>query len=332
MSVRVLRAMKSCPAHIVTLLAVLLTACGAAHDDSLMSGYAEAELVYVAAATSGPLKSIAARRGDSVRRGQALFEVEPQADALGVDVALARQQRAEFQAANLRKGRRPAELKAADEQLAQAQAALQASASALQRQQQLVAQGFIAAVRLDELQAARDRDAARVRELQAQRVVAGDAARSDEIAAAAAEARGARGELDTAVWRLGQRQGAAPVDGVVFDVLYRPGEWAGTGTPVVALLPKGALKLKFFVPQRALARTAIGTTVALLCDGCPAGLSAQVRWVSPQAEYTPPVIYSNASRDKLVFAVEAVPDDAARSVLKPGQPVDVRLPAAKAAP
>jgi HlyD family secretion protein len=69
--------------------------------------------------------------------------------------------------------------------------------------------------------------------------------------------------------------------------------------------------------------------VALSCDGCAAGLRARIRWVSPQAEYTPPVIYSNASRSKLVFAVEAIPLDAA-TALKPGQPVSVRF--AKAAP
>ena len=98
--------------------------------------------------------------------------------------------------------------------------------------------------------------------------------------------------------------------------------------PVVALLPPQGLKLRFFVPQAQLARVKVGQRVAVGCDGCPGGLAANVRWVSPQAEYTPPVIYSNASRAKLVFMVEATPDDAARAVIKPGQPLDVRLPPA----
>lgn len=312
--------------------AALLAGCGAAHDDALMSGYAEADLVYVAATTGGTLQAVHTRRGDAVKRGQLLFEQDVAAETLGVGVAQARQERGEAQVQNLRKGRRPAELKAIDEQLAQAQAALTASASALRRQQQLVSQGFIAPVRLEELQAARDRDAARVKQLQAEREVAGTAARSDEIAAAAADARGARGEVETAQWRLGQRRGVAPVDATVFDVTYRSGEFVGAGAPVVALLPAGALKLKFFIPQPVLARVPIGATLALQCDGCPAGLSAQVRWVSPQAEFTPPVIYSNASRAKLVFMAEATPDAAALKLLKPGQPVEVRLAAAGTAP
>jgi HlyD family secretion protein len=176
--------------------------------------------------------------------------------------------------------------------------------------------------------AARDRDAARLRELQAQRALALDAARSDEVAAAAAEARGATADADLARWREGQRQRQAPQDAQVFDVLYRVGEWVNAGAPVVALLPPQGLKLRFFVPQAQLARVAVGQRVAVACDGCPGGLSARVRWVSPQAEYTPPVIYSNASRAKLVFMVEATPDDAARAAIKPGQPLDVRLPPA----
>ena len=49
------------------------------------------------------------------------------------------------------------------------------------------------------------------------------------------------------------------------------------------------------------------------CDGCPAGLTARVSYVSPDPEFTPPVIYSLETRQKLVYLVEARPEgDAAR--------------------
>ena len=47
------------------------------------------------------------------------------------------------------------------------------------------------------------------------------------------------------------------------------------------------------------------------------------------AEYTPPVIYSLETRDKLVFLVEAVPSNP--RALVPGQPIDV-APTAEALP
>jgi HlyD family secretion protein len=50
-----------------------------------------------------------------------------------------------------------------------------------------------------------------------------------------------------------------------------------------------------------------------------------VSFISPQAEYTPPVIYSRESREKLVFMIEIVFDADVGAKLHPGQPVDVRL-------
>ncbi|MFZ3081386.1 MAG: hypothetical protein WA157_01690, partial [Rhodoferax ferrireducens] len=60
-------------------------------------------------------------------------------------------------------------------------------------------------------------------------------------------------------------------------------------------------------------------------------VTAGFRFISNRAEYTPPVIYSNAQRAKLVFMVEARPSAADGARLKPGQPVDV-LPVAGATP
>lgn len=293
-----------------------------------MGGYVEAELVYVAPTTAGVLQSLEVKRGDRVQRGQPLFALQADEQALTRDAAQARREKADAQLANLRKGRRPEELRAAEQQLAQAQAALAASESALQRQQGLVAEGYVSPLRLEELRAARDRDSAHVRELQAQLALAHQAARSDEVAAAGAEARGSAADLGLARWREEQRVRSAPADAVVFDVMNRNGEFVAAGAPVVALLPAGALKLRFYVPEAALPRAVVGQDVQASCDGCSGAIAARIRWVSPQAEFTPPVIYGASSRAKLVYLVEAEPLPG--SPLKPGQPVDVRFARAAA--
>ncbi len=310
------------PSLATAAAALLLAACAPAGEAPL-AGYAEADLVVIAPSGAGILQSVAVQRGDRVTRGQALFALDADAEAFTRGVADAREARARSALANLRKGKRPLELAALDQQLAQAQAALQASSATLVRQQQLVAQGFVSAQQLTDLQAAKDRDAARLRELQAQRALAGEAARADEIAAAAADARGSGADLALARWRETQRQRQATFDAQVFDVLARPGEFVSAGTPVLSLLPAGALKVRFFVPEPQLPQARLGREVDLACDGCAAGMKARIRWVSPQAEFTPPVIYSNGSRSKLVYKVEAEPLDG--SSLKPGQPLDVRF-------
>jgi HlyD family secretion protein len=304
------------------LAALALAGCGAAREEAPWSGYAEADLVYIAAGAGGTLRTLAVQRGATVRKGQPIATLDSEAEALGRDAASARRERAQAQQRNLSKGRRPLELRALEQQLAQAEAALALSSAQLQRNRGLVAQGYIAAIRLEELEAAVSRDTARVTEAQSLIALARQSARSDEVAAAEAEARASAADLELARWREGQKLLTAPADALVYDLMFRPGEWVSAGAPVAALLPAGSLKVRFFVPEPALARLAVGATVRIGCDGCAQDLTARVRFIAPQAEFTPPVIYSVGARSKLVFMAEAEPSPGA--ALKPGQPLDVR--------
>ena len=310
---------------VAALLGVAVLAGCTRTDPNRFGGYAEAEFVYVGPAISGRVQAIDVQRGQRVERGAPLFRLEPDPESYERASAAARAEQAASQASNLRKGKRVDEIRAIEQQLEQARAALELSSAELARNTALVQQGFLSAGRVDELRSARDRDAARVREMQAQLAVAKTAARPDEIAAAEAAQRAAESDVSLAKWREQQSHGVAPVSAVVHDVTYRVGEWVPQGAPIVTLLPDGALKLRFFVPQEALSRIAPGDTVNVACDGCPSGMSAQVRFISTQAEFTPPVIYSNESRSKLVFMVEAQPQGDAATRLRPGQPIDVRL-------
>jgi len=303
----------------------LATLAGCARSEGSYTGYVEADYVYVSAPITGVVQSLSVARGARVAAGAELFRLDTDVESLARLEAAAREAQARAQATDLRKGRRPAEIAAIEQQLAQARANLAASRAQLLRVRDLVRQGFESPSRLDDLQAAEARDDARVKELDAQLTVARTAARPDEIAAADAQTRAADAARAQQAWREGQKRQLAPVAGQVFDVMYRVGERVPANAPVVALLPDSALKVRFYVPQDALARVQVGTSVQVSCDGCAAGLAAQVSFVSPQAEYTPPVIYSNESRHKLVFLVEARPDAATMAQLKPGQPLDVRL-------
>jgi HlyD family secretion protein len=311
--------------HVSCLLAALALAGCDRPDEAAMTGWVEADLVYVSAPAAGTLEQIEVARGARVDALAPLFYLDADAETLARLQSEAQAAQAQAQALNLKSGRRAPELAAVAQQLAQAQAAQAASAATLARNEQLVTQGFISAGVLDDLRAAAARDAARVSELQAQLKVAQLAARPQEIAAADAALRAAQAQMALATWREEQRSQSAPVAALVYDVLYRRGERVPANAPVVVLLPDGALKLRLFAPEPLLARLAIGARVAVSCDGCPPGLAARVTYVSPQAEFTPPVIYSNDSRSKLVFLVEARLEGDAAQQLKPGQPVDVRL-------
>jgi len=289
------------------------------------SGYVEGDYVYVASPLGGQLQSLEVRRGQAVARGAPLFALESEAEHAARDEAAARLAAAEAQASDAAKGRRPEEVAVTEAQLAQARAEAQRAADELKRQQALLARGFISPSRLQEARAAAEQARQRVAEMSAALRVARLPARADERRAAEAAAQAARQALRQTDWRTRQKALQAPSDGVVADTFFRVGEWVQPGQPVVSLLPPGAVRARFFVPEDQLPTVAAGQAVQILCDGCGAPIPARIDFVATQAEYTPPVIYSNAQRARLVFMAEAralEATDAAR--LRPGQPVDVR--------
>jgi HlyD family secretion protein len=78
---------------------------------------------------------------------------------------------------------------------------------------------------------------------------------------------------------------------LVFDTLFRQGEWVPAGT-VVALLPPSNIKVRAFVPETRIGGVQPGDAVSVTVDGVPEPFAGHVSFISPRAEYTPPVIYS----------------------------------------
>jgi HlyD family secretion protein len=140
---------------------------------------------------------------------------------------------------------------------------------------------------------------------------------------AEATQRTAQARLASAETRLARRKMASPVAGSVQQIYYRPGELVPAGRPVLALLPPGNIKVRFFVSETVLPSIALGQAVNIHCDGCKADVPARVTFISRSSEFTPPVIYSLDERSKLVYLIEARTDTP--SDLRVGQPVDVRV-------
>jgi HlyD family secretion protein len=306
-------------------VALLLAACGP-KGPAPWQGYVEGEFVRIAAPFAGTLVRLDAQRGQQVQPGAPLFALEAENEEAARREAGERARRAQAQVEDLRSGKRPSEIAAVQAQLAQAQSALAFSEKELARQQELVAKGFVSKQAADQARSNRDRDRNRVAELQADVATARQGFRQGEIRAAEAEAAAAKEALAQADWRLRQKTVSASVAGLVSDTLFTQGEWVPAGAPVLAILPPANVKVRFFVGEQVLGALRVGQPVAIACDGCGERIAAPITFIAPQAEFTPPVIYSKDSRAKLVFLIEArpTPQDAAR--LHPGQPVDVTPP------
>lgn len=304
-------------------LALSLVACGD-NASTGWAGYVEGEYVYVAAPVAGTLTGLKVQAGQTVARGAPLFQLDDVAAKAARAQADAQLAAATAQAANTSKGRRADEVAVTRAQLQQARDQLQRVDAELKRQQPLVAQEFISRSRLDDAATAVAQARARVAELEAALRVAELPARPDEQAAARANTAAAAQALAQLQWREGQAQQRAPADALVADTYFRPGEYVNAGQPVLSLLPPAGRKARFYVPEAERGAIAPGQPVAIRCDGCGAPIAARISRIATQAEYTPPVIYSNAQRAKLVFMVEALPSAEADALrLQPGQPIEV---------
>lgn len=309
---------------LVALFAFALAGCDKPPANT-WQGYIEGEYVQLASPYAGQVQKLYVHRGDKVEAGKPVFALEQESERAARLQAEEQLKSAEARLENLRVGRRPPEVESLRAAVVQANAALALSSSQLAQQQKLFKGGFIAQAVLDQAASAHARDAAVLNGAEAQlRTALQPLGRDEERKAAEGEVAAAKAALAQAAWRLEQKSIAAPVAGLVQDTYFVEGEWVPSGRPVVSLLPPGNVKARFYVAETVLGSLQPGRALEIRCDGCPAPLEARVTYLSSQAEYTPPVLYSKESRSKLLFLVEArlAPGGAA---LHPGQPVDVRL-------
>ena len=310
----------------IPLLASLFSACPS--QPTLAVGYVEGEFVLLAPIELATVQSVEVKRGDRVEPGQIVAEMESDDAQIAVVQAEAALAQSEAQLADLKLGKRPEEIAVLDAMVRSAKAQAEESQRVLDRATDLLKRGIAPQAQFDEAQTAVEVAEAQIGQAEANLAVAKLPARAETIKAAETQVKQAQATIEQAKWRLSKRSVEAPAAGRIDDVIRNPGDVAGPSAPVISMLPDGAVKLTLFVPEEAFSSVEVDKLLDVRCDGCREGLTARVSYVSPDPEFTPPVIYSLETRQKLVYRVEARPVGDA-TALQPGQIVDVALPAAE---
>ncbi len=291
----------------------LLFKPGSRKPEDLYTGYVVSDNVYMSSPVSGTLASVSVKRGQRVNAGDPLFKVDPTVRQAETDRA-----QGQIDAAQAQVAQQEAMLTQAKADLAGAQADAEKAATQLNRllSAQKEKAGSVAQTDIDQAKAALQAAVSKRDAAKAQIASAGSA-----IDAARAQVIQAQAGLTTADRQLNDLAPVAPSAGRIDDITYKPGESVTANTPVVSIVPDGEVKVRFYVPEAQVSAFKPGRKVQIACDGCATGMTAVVDFVANRPEYTPPIIYSLDSRQKLVFMVEAVPSSPEKLI--PGQPMDV---------
>ena len=308
----------------VLVLVVFLVSCSDQQQGSYL-GYVDGKYIYLSSSVSGVLINRLVRRGDHVKQGQKLYQLDPNPQHSELQQAEAQLEQSRQTLANLIRGQRETVLEEIIAQQRQAQADYVLASQEIKRYRKLYKDGAVGKAELDQRVATYNASHEKVKELNANLAEAKLGARKHLIFAQEADVEAARAKIKELNWELGQKTLYANKSGLIFDTFYRTGEYVPAGQAVLALLPPQNIRLKFFVPESVVSRIKVGEKVTFSCDSCKTAGSATIYYISPQAEYTPPVIYSRDTREKLVYRVEA--DMSANEAVKyhPGQPIEVTV-------
>ncbi len=307
---------------VVFLLIILLDGCGR-DEHPQFNGYVEGENIYLASPFYGVLEQLAVFRGQPVKKGQLLFKLDTSPQDINLRQAQANLDQAQFTLVDLQKPKRPPEIDAIQAQIAETQARAKLAELRVRRYSKLLTRGATTQDVVDETTTTLQQIQDTKWEYMSNLALAKLGSREDQIKAQQAQVKSFMEKLNEAQWELAQKTLFAPASGVIFDTYFRQGEYVAAQQPVLSLLTPENIYIEFFVPLSYLNRIKVGQSIVFDCEGCAANNKAQISYVSPDAEYLPPLVYSRDNSSKLVFRIKARLNDP--SSFKPGQPVVVTL-------
>lgn len=308
----------------ILLGSLFLVAC--ADDSARVQGYVYQESIYMSSNQAGVLFTMDVERGQRVAQGEALFSLDPAPQNYDLRAAQEQLSQAKATLSDLEKASRETVLEGLRGQVAQAQAALEIADKKAARFEELFTRKVIDAESRDEAVADREEKSAALKTAQANLAEANQGARIDAIKAQQALVDSLTAQVESAQWKLQQKFITSPMDAIVVDTFYRPGENVKESYPVVELYDPQRLFAVFFINEPLLSEICLGQDIFVTHDQSKEKIKAYISYISPQAEYTPPVIYSLGNNQILVFRIQATLDASQAKSFHSGQPIDIYVP------
>lgn len=300
---------------------LLVAGCGqgqAAERESFQ-GVVELDERILAFEMGGRLDAVRVARGDEVKQGQVVAELDDSLEKVAREVRAADADASKSQVSLLKAGSRSEDIRAARAQVRGAEAREKLLRKNLSRERSLESRGVSTASAVDTLKSQLDAAVAE-REALEQRVKAlSRGARKQEIQSAEARANAAQHAVKLEDERLTRSSLQSPVGGVVLDVHADPGEVVGAGAPVLTVGDVTHPYADVFVPIDDIGGVKVNAPATIRVDSLQAPLRGTVEHVSEKTEFTPRYLFSERERHNLVVRVRIRIDDSHR-VLHAGLP------------
>ncbi len=308
--------------YVIIIMVLLINGCNFNEKDQI-EGYVEGENIYIASPFYGVLENLAVQRGDRVSKGTLLFSLDPNPQQMNINQAQADLAQALSVLADLKKPKRIQEIEAIEAQIAQTNAQITLADIRVSRYQKLVNKQASDKDSLDVALANLQQQKQLKTQYEANLALAKLGSRDDLIRAQQSQVDSLKAKIAIAQWELSQKTLYAPANGVIFDTYFRTGEYVTAQQPVLSLLTPENIRIEFFVPLEFLAKLKTGQKISFDCEGCAKNNPAVISYISPDAEFLPPLVYSRENNTKLVFRIKAQINSPV--LFKPGQPVMVNL-------
>ncbi len=250
------------------------------------NGYVDADLTYLSSDYSGRLKSLLVRRGQFVTKDQLLFTLERSLERIGASST-------RFSRKNLY-----AQKKVLLDQIHYYQINYQRTLS--MRRANAASQNDLDLAK-EQLDVAKD-----------------------QLEGVEFQIKESRMSTANWLWKINHKRNNATQNGIIFDTYFTQNEFVNAGQPVLSLITAQNIKIIFFIPEEKLSTFKLGQKIVASTNTVADLITGEVSYISHEAQYTPPIIYSREEREKLVFRVEARLLQPDLKTVHLGQPVTVK--------
>lgn len=297
--------------------------CGCDNHKSITMGYIEDEYIYLSTETTSQIKHININKGDRVKKGSILFSTDSYTFEKKDEILNKNKKHEEAMLKNMGKGIRQSEVDIINLDIERLEKEIVKAESTLERKVKLKEKGFISKedIESEELNLVIKRN--NLNRLKYELINKSLPARVDELIAQKAKIEKIDIEIENNRYEISKTQVKSPVDGIINDVLRKEGELITPNNPVVVIVPNEGKKVKFYINRKQLYNIKVSDSIRVKVNDLSKIYSADVVYISPKPEYTPPMLYDDKN-DTLVYLIEAKLEDKGLH-LPAGIPVEIEL-------